>query len=213
MTESYKILLIDDHPLMRQGIRRILELEDNFTIVGEASNGNDGIALALDTDPDLIILDLNMKGISGLDTLRALRKQGVDSRIIVLTVSDEQSDIFASMDAGVDGYLLKDSDTSELRENIRKAVLGETVLSDSIRAHLLNRRPENDPLSVLTDRERDVLQWIATGMSNKQIAGQLFISEETVKVHIRNLLRKLNVHSRVAATILYLEQQRLKQVK
>lgn len=201
MTESYKILLIDDHPLMRQGIRQILELEDNFTIVGEASNGNDGIALALDTDPDLIILDLNMKGISGLDTLRALRKQGVDSRIIVL------------MDAGVDGYLLKDSDTSELRENIRKAVLGETVLSDSIRAHLLNRRPENDPLSVLTDRERDVLQWIATGMSNKQIAGQLFISEETVKVHIRNLLRKLNVHSRVAATILYLEQQRLKQVK
>lgn len=208
MTESYKILLIDDHPLMRQGIRQILELEDNFTIVGEASNGNDGIALALDTDPDLIILDLNMKGISGLDTLRALRKQGVDSRIIVLTVSDEQSDIFALMDAGVDGYLLKDSDTSELRENIRKA-----VLSDSIRAHLLNRRPENDPLSVLTDRERDVLQWIATGMSNKQIAGQLFISEETVKVHIRNLLRKLNVHSRVAATILYLEQQRLKQVK
>ncbi|WP_427835026.1 response regulator [Actinobacillus pleuropneumoniae] len=208
MTEAYKILLIDDHPLMRQGIRQILELEDNFVIVGEASNGTDGISIALDTNPDLIILDLNMKGISGLDTLRALRKHGIDSRIVVLTVSDEQSDVFALIDAGVDGYLLKDSDTAELVENIRKAAQGETVLSDSVRQHLLDRRPENDPLSVLTDRERDVLQWIATGMSNKQIASQLFISEETVKVHIRNLLRKLNVHSRVAATVLYLEQQK-----
>ncbi|WP_440162819.1 response regulator [Actinobacillus pleuropneumoniae] len=208
MSEPYKILLIDDHPLMRQGIRQILELEDNFIIVGEASNGTDGISIALDTNPDLIILDLNMKGISGLDTLRALRKHGIDSRIVVLTVSDEQSDVFALMDAGVDGYLLKDSDTAELVENIRKAAQGETVLSDSVRQHLLDRRPENDPLSVLTDRERDVLQWIATGMSNKQIASQLFISEETVKVHIRNLLRKLNVHSRVAATVLYLEQQK-----
>ncbi|WGE34040.1 response regulator [Actinobacillus genomosp. 1] len=208
MSEPYKILLIDDHPLMRQGIRQILELEDNFIIVGEASNGTDGISIALDKNPDLIILDLNMKGISGLDTLRALRKHGIDSRIIVLTVSDEQSDIFALMDAGVDGYLLKDSDTAELVENIRKAAQGETVLSESVKQHLLERRPENDPLSVLTDRERDVLQWIATGMSNKQIASQLFISEETVKVHIRNLLRKLNVHSRVAATVLYLEQQK-----
>lgn len=208
MSEPYKILLIDDHPLMRQGIRQILELEDNFMIVGEASNGTDGISIALDKNPDLIILDLNMKGISGLDTLRALRKHGIDSRIIVLTVSDEQSDIFALMDAGVDGYLLKDSDTAELVENIRKVAQGETVLSESVKQHLLERRPENDPLSVLTDRERDVLQWIATGMSNKQIASQLFISEETVKVHIRNLLRKLNVHSRVAATVLYLEQQK-----
>ncbi|AFU19514.1 two-component system response regulator NarL [Actinobacillus suis] len=208
MTEPYKILLIDDHPLMRQGMRQILELEDNFVVIGEASNGTDGIALALDKDPDLIILDLNMKGISGLDTLRSLRTHGVDSRIIVLTVSDEQSDIFALMDAGVDGYLLKDSDTADLVENIRRAAKGEMVLSEAVQQHLLDRRPENDPLSVLTDRERDVLQWIATGMSNKQIAGQLFISEETVKVHIRNLLRKLNVHSRVAATVLYLEQQK-----
>ncbi|WP_018650942.1 two-component system response regulator NarL [Actinobacillus capsulatus] len=208
MTEPYKILLIDDHPLMRQGMRQIIELEDNFVVIGEASNGTDGIALALDKDPDLIILDLNMKGISGLDTLRSLRNHGVDSRIIVLTVSDEQSDIFALMDAGVDGYLLKDNDTADLVENIRKAAKGEMVLSEAVQQHLLERRPENDPLSVLTDRERDVLQWIATGMSNKQIAGQLFISEETVKVHIRNLLRKLNVHSRVAATVLYLEQQK-----
>lgn len=205
MNTPYRILLIDDHPLMRQGMRQLLELEDDFTVIGEASNGTDGIALALNMNPDIIILDLNMKGISGLDTLRALRSEGIDARIIVLTVSDAQSDIFTLMDAGVDGYLLKDSDAPELLEQIRLATQGEMVLSDTVRQHLLNRRPENDPLNVLTDRELDVLRWIATGMSNKQIAGQLFISEETVKVHIRNLLRKLNVHSRVAATVLYLE--------
>ena len=205
---TYKIILIDDHPLMRQGMRQILSLEDNIEVVGEASYGTEGVALALATEPDLIILDLNMKGISGLDTLRALRAKGVDARIVVLTVSDAQSDIFALMDAGVDGYLLKDSDTAELVENIQRALKGEMVLSDNVRQHILNRQPESDPLHTLTDRERDVLQWIATGMSNKQIAAQLFISEETVKVHIRNLLRKLNVHSRVAATVLYLEQQK-----
>ncbi len=208
MSEAYKILLIDDHPLMRKGMRQILELETDFVVVGEASNGTEGIEQALKLTPDLIILDLNMKGISGLDTLRALRANDVDARIVVLTVSDEPSDVLALMDAGVDGYLLKDSDTAELVENIQKAVRGEMVLSEAVRNHLLEHRPENDPLAVLTDRERDVLQWIATGMSNKQIAAQLFISEETVKVHIRNLLRKLNVHSRVAATVLYLAQQK-----
>ncbi|MBS6009766.1 MAG: two-component system response regulator NarL [Haemophilus parahaemolyticus] len=208
MTEPYKILLIDDHPLMRKGMRQILELETDFVVVGEASNGSEGVAQALKLQPDLIMLDLNMKGISGLDTLRSLRAHDVDARVVVLTVSDEQSDIFALMDAGVDGYLLKDSDTEELIENIQKAARGEMVLSETVRQHLLNRQPESDPLAQLTDRELDVLQWIATGMSNKQIAAQLFISEETVKVHIRNLLRKLNVHSRVAATVLYLAQQK-----
>ena len=205
---TYKIILIDDHPLMRQGMRQILSLEDNIEVVGEASNGTEGVALALATEPDLIILDLNMKGISVLDTLSAVRAKGVDACNVVLTVSDAQSVIFALMDAGVDGYLLKDSDTAELVENIQRALKGEMVLSDNVRQHILNRQPESDPLHTLTDRERDVLQWIATGMSNKQIAAQLFISEETVKVHIRNLLRKLNVHSRVAATVLYLEQQK-----
>lgn len=206
MTPS-RILLIDDHPLMRQGMRQLLELDDQFHIVGEASNGTDGIQLALQTEPDVIILDLNMKGISGLDTLRKLRSEGVDARIIVLTVSDAPSDIFALVDAGVDGYLLKDSDTAELLGQIRQAAKGESAFSEVVRKHLLERRPQQDPFSALTDRERDVLQWIATGMSNKQIAAHLFISEETVKVHIRNLLRKLNVHSRVAATVLYLERQ------
>ena len=160
--------------------------------------------MALKTQPDLIILDLNMKGLSGLDTLKSLRNEDVDARIVILTVSDAKNDIFALIDAGADGYLLKDTEPDTLLGQIKQIAQGEVILSDSIKDLLLERSSSQDPIHALTDREMDVLQLIAKGLSNKQIAAQLFISEETVKVHIRNLLRKLNVHSRVAATVLYL---------
>ena len=204
MTDKIKILIIDDHPLMRRGIKQLIELEKNFEVVGDAGSGNEGIALALKTQPDLIILDLNMKGLSGLDTLQSLRNEDVDARIVILTVSDAKNDIFALIDAGADGYLLKDTEPDTLLGQIKQIAQGEVILSDSIKDLLLERSSSQDPIHALTDREMDVLQLIAKGLSNKQIAAQLFISEETVKVHIRNLLRKLNVHSRVAATVLYL---------
>lgn len=207
MSEKIRVLLIDDHPLMRRGIKQLIELEEHFEVVGDAGNGNEGIALALRTSPDLIILDLNMKGLSGLDTLKALRNEKIDARIIILTVSDAKSDIFSLIDAGADGYLLKDTEPDTLLSQIKQIANGAVILSDSIKNLLLERHASQDPIHSLTDREMDVLQLIATGLSNKQIAGQLFISEETVKVHIRNLLRKLNVHSRVAATVLYLEHK------
>lgn len=204
MTDKIKILIIDDHPLMRRGIKQLIELEKNFEVVGDAGSGNEGIALALKTQPDLIILDLNMKGLSGLDTLKSLRNEDVDARIVILTVSDAKNDIFALIDAGADGYLLKDTEPDTLLGQIKQIAQGEVILSDSIKDLLLERSSSQDPIHAFTDREMDVLQLIAKGLSNKQIAAQLFISEETVKVHIRNLLRKLNVHSRVAATVLYL---------
>lgn len=204
MTDKIKILIIDDHPLMRRGIKQLIELENNFEVVGDAGSGNEGIALALKTQPDLIILDLNMKGLSGLDTLKSLRNEDVDARIVILTVSDAKNDIFALIDAGADGYLLKDTEPDTLLGQIKQIAQGEVILSDSIKDLLLERSSSQEPIHALTDREMDVLQLIAKGLSNKQIAAQLFISEETVKVHIRNLLRKLNVHSRVAATVLYL---------
>ena len=204
MTDKIKILIIDDHPLMRRGIKQLIELENNFEVVGDAGSGNEGIALALKTQPDLIILDLNMKGLSGLDTLKSLRNEDVDARIVILTVSDAKNDIFALIDAGADGYLLKDTEPDTLLGQIKQIAQGEVILSDSIKDLLLERSSSQDPIHALTDREMDVLQLIAKGLSNKQIAAQLFISEEPVKVHIRNLLRKLNVHSRVAATVLYL---------
>lgn len=207
MTEKTKVLLIDDHPLMRRGIKQLVELENNFEVVGDVGNGNEGITLALEKEPDLIVLDLNMKGLSGLDTLKALRAEGIDARIVILTVSDAKNDIFSLIDAGADGYLLKDTEPDTLLAQLKQIAHGEVILSDSIKNLLIERHSTQNPLDSLTDREMDVLQLIATGLSNKQIAGKLFISEETVKVHIRNLLRKLNVHSRVAATVLYLEQK------
>ncbi|EHK90464.1 MULTISPECIES: two-component system response regulator NarL [Aggregatibacter] len=207
MTDKLKVLIIDDHPLMRRGIKQLVELEEGFEVVGGAGNGTEGINLALQTSPDLIILDLNMKGLSGLDTLKALRAEGVDARIVILTVSDAKNDIFTLIDAGADGYLLKDTEPDTLLSQLKRIAQGEVILSDSIKNLLLERQSSQEPIYSLTDREMDVLRLIATGLSNKQIAGQLFISEETVKVHIRNLLRKLNVHSRVAATVLYFEHK------
>ena len=207
MTDKLKVLIIDDHPLMRRGIKQLVELEEGFEVVGGAGNGSEGISLALQTSPDLIILDLNMKGLSGLDTLKALRSEGVDARIVILTVSYARSDIFTLIDAGADGYLLKDTEPDTLLSQLKRIAQGEVILSDSIKDLLIERQSSQEPIYSLTDREMDVLRLIATGLSNKQIAGQLFISEETVKVHIRNLLRKLNVHSRVAATVLYFKHQ------
>ncbi|OOF41559.1 DNA-binding response regulator [Rodentibacter mrazii] len=205
MQEKLKVLLIDDHPLMRRGIKQLIELEENFEVIADVGSGTEGISVALQTSPDLIILDLNMKGLSGLDTLKGLRAEDVDARIVILTVSDAKNDIFALIDAGADGYLLKDTEPEILLEEIKRIAKGEVILSNSIKNLLIEREHCRDPMDLLTDREMGVLRLIATGLSNKQIAGQLFISEETVKVHIRNLLRKLNVHSRVAATVLYFE--------
>lgn len=206
MQEKLRVLIIDDHPLMRRGIKQLVELDDCFEVVADVGNGAEGITVALQTRPDLIILDLNMKGLSGLDTLKGLRAEDVDARIIILTVSDAKNDIYTLIDAGADGYLLKDTEPDVLLSQIKRIAQGEVILSDSIKNLLLERKQVQDPIDTLTEREMDVLRLIATGLSNKQIAGQLFISEETVKVHIRNLLRKLNVHSRVAATVLYFER-------
>lgn len=203
MTKSHTIMIVDDHPLMRRGIRQLLELDSNFDVVTEANCGSDAIIEAARYQPDVILLDLNMKGMSGLDTLKALRNEGIDARIIILTVSDARNDVYAMIDAGADGYLLKDSEPEILLENIRQAALGEKVFSDEVALYLSSRHEQVNPFGELTERELDVLQEVARGMSNKQVAFELHISEETVKVHIRNLLRKLNVRSRVAATIMF----------
>lgn len=207
MSDKTKVLLIDDHPLMRRGIKQLLELDESFEVIGDAGSGSEGVNLALQLEPDLIILDLNMKGLSGLDTLKALRTEGIDARILILTVSDAKNDIFTLIDAGADGYLLKDTEPDTLLSQIKQVTQGEVILSESIKNLLLERQHKDDPIYSLTNREMNVLALIATGLANKQIAGQLFISEETVKVHIRNLLRKLNVHSRVAATVLYFQHK------
>ncbi|CAH6215022.1 MULTISPECIES: two-component system response regulator NarL [Pantoea] len=202
------LMIVDDHPLMRRGVRQLLALDPRLEVIAEASNGTEALAEARHQEPDIILLDLNMKGMSGLDTLKALRHEGISSRILVLTVSDARSDIFAMVDAGADGYLLKDSEPEVLLAHILQASRGEKVFSEGVTRYLANRQHSADPLRQLTERERDVLQEVARGLSNKEVAAILHISEETVKVHIRNLLRKLDVRSRVAATVMWLESRK-----
>lgn len=208
----FQVLIVDDHPLMRRGIRQLLALNSDFNVVAEAGDGESAIKLANRLEPDVILLDLNMKGMSGLDTLNALRREEVTAQVIILTASDSTSDIYALINAGADGYLLKDSDPEVLLNDILAGAKGGKVFSEFVSDYLRDRDisgEQADPLSVLTERELDVLHELAQGLSNKQIAASLNIAEQTVKVHIRNLLRKLNVRSRVAATILFLQTRGL----
>ncbi|BCL72862.1 Nitrate/nitrite response regulator protein narP [Vibrio nigripulchritudo MADA3029] len=199
------VLIVDDHPLMRKGITQLLSFEEEFHIIGEASNGSDALAIALKEQPDLILLDLNMKGMSGLDTLKAFRAEGIEARIVVLTVSDSPSDIDTMVKAGADGYLLKDTEPDELIELIKDSLSGNKIYSDEVRKYLNERTNNPSIMDLLTDREHQILKEVAKGFRNKQIADNLFISESTVKVHMKSLLKKLEVPSRTAATILYLE--------
>ncbi|HAS6029477.1 DNA-binding response regulator [Vibrio vulnificus] len=201
-----RVMLVDDHPLMRRGINQLLSFEEQFEVVAEASNGTEAVAKAHENELDLILLDLNMKGMSGLDTLKALRADGCEASIVILTVSDSPADIEAIVKAGADGYLLKDTEPDELVELLAKAHLGDKAYSSVVAKYLLQREESTDVFDELTDRERQILQEVARGFRNKQIADRLFISESTVKVHMKSLLKKLKVPSRTAATVLFLER-------
>ncbi|MCG7498441.1 response regulator [Vibrio sp. Of7-15] len=203
----WNVIIVDDHPLMRRGIGQLLAIETEFSLVGEASNGADAVALAQDKEPDLILLDLNMKGMSGLDTLEALRAEGITSTIVILTVSDSRQDIKTLVAAGADGYLLKDTEPDELVSLLKQAMTGGEAFSAQVKEYLNEYSNQDDILSSLTARESEILQEVAKGFRNKQIADRLFISEATVKVHMKSLLKKLDVKSRVAATLVYLEAQ------
>jgi len=201
-----KVMLVDDHPLMRRGISQLLRFEDEFEVIAEASNGTEAVALAHEEEPDLILLDLNMKGMSGLDTLKALRTDGSSANIVILTVSDSPADIEALVKAGADGYLLKDTEPDELIELLKQAYGGDNAYSSVVARYLNDAASRNDIFDQLTEREMQTLQEVAKGYRNKQIADHLFICESTVKVHMKSLLKKLQVPSRTAATVLYLER-------
>ncbi|EPZ7317680.1 response regulator [Vibrio mimicus] len=203
---SCRVLLVDDHPLMRRGINQLLSFEEEFEVVAEAGNGAEAIALAHDLQPDLILLDLNMKGMSGLDTLTALRTDECDAYVVILTVADSAADIEALVKAGADGYLLKDTEPDQLVTLLKQAMQGEKAFSESVERYLLNRDEGSNPFEALTEREMQIMSEVAKGYRNRQIADRLFISESTVKVHMKSLLKKLDVPSRTAATILYLER-------
>lgn len=200
------IMLVDDHPLLRKGLKQLLAFEPDLEVIAEASSGREALALASELDPDLIVLDLNMDGMDGLETLKRLRDDGVTSRIIMLTVSNADEDVVSAISNGADGYLLKDMDPDLLLEQLKRAVTGKMVLSEEVTQILATaiRRPATKPvseLSTLTAREVEILECIAKGMSNKVIARELDISDGTVKVHVKHLLKKLGLRSRVEAAV------------
>jgi len=200
------ILIIDDHPLFRKGLMQLIQTAEEFDIVGEASGGKDGIALAHALHPDMILLDLNMKDMSGIEVLTQLKSADIDSRIIMLTVSDNAEDLVAALRAGADGYLLKDMEPEDLLANIRSAGLGRMTLNDKLSGMLARaltevNRPRNASEAGLTEQEGKILEHISTGKSNKLIAHELGIAEGTVKVHVKHLLKKLNLKSRVEAAV------------
>ncbi len=205
------IMLVDDHPLLRKGVAQLIELEDNLQVIAEASNGEEAIQKALQSQPDLIMLDLNMKGLNGVETLKSFKQADIGSKVIMFTVSDAEADVLQALRAGVDGYILKDSEPEELIEHINKAVQGELVISAPLTQILAKAfRPKVEKESILdtlTNREQQILRYISQGDSNKIIARKLDIAESTVKVHVKNLLKKINMRSRIEAALFVVENK------
>ena len=204
------IILVDDHPMLRKGVAQLIAMEDRLTVVGEASSGEEAISLSVKHNPDLILLDLNMKGLSGIDTLIALKRAELTAKVIIFSVSDNKTDVIQALKFGADGYLLKDSEPEELINKLYKAIDGELVLSEplsQIIARSLQTSTVENPIENLTHREFEILSAIAGGNSNKVIARKLGITEGTVKVHVKNMLKKLGLKTRVEAAVWAVEQK------
>ncbi|MEM8324961.1 two-component system response regulator NarL [Morganella morganii] len=206
------ILLIDDHPMLRNGVRQLISMEPSLTVAGEAGNGRDGIALAESLDPDLILLDLNMPDMNGFETLDILRRKPLSGRVVVFSVSNYREDLITALRRGADGYLLKDMEPEELLVALRQAAAGKMVVSPALTEVLAGAlrevRSDDEPdINSLTPRERDILKLIAQRQPNKMIARKLDITESTVKVHVKNLMKKMKVKSRVEAAVWVLQNK------
>lgn len=210
--QTASILLIDDHPIIRNGVKQLIGMDSSLSVIAEACNGEQGVELAEQYDPDLILLDLNMPGLNGLETLDLLRKRELSGRIVVFTVSNHEDDIVAALKRGADGYLLKDMEPEDLLAALRQAATGEMVLSEKltpILAASLRTTPVSNErnLQQLTPREQSILKLITQGLSNKLIARKLDITESTVKVHVKHLLKKMKFKSRVEAAVWALQER------
>lgn len=200
----YQVMLVDDHPLMRKGLRQLIDDEADMQVCVEAEHGKRALELLDRADPDLILLDLHMRELNGLETLKQLRERGCSATVVALTVSDAKEDVIALFKAGADGYLLKDMDPDELMRALKNALTGQTVVEPSLAGHLaaaFKPTPLESEKERLTHREAEVLEQMALGLSNKLIASKLDISDATVKVHVRNILKKLGVKSRTEAAV------------
>jgi len=198
-----KILIADDHQLVREGIRRILEEEDDFTVAGEASDGKEALELADETQPDVVLLDVAMPGLDGVEATRRLTKRKSDCRVVIVTMYADEHHAARLLRMGAMGYVVKDAAPSELAEAIRTAYAGKRFVSESLREALALRfvdSPEREPIDSLTNREFQVLRRLAAGATHREIAEELSISAKTVDAHRLNLLSKLNLRNNAELT-------------
>jgi DNA-binding NarL/FixJ family response regulator len=195
------LLIVDDHPVVRDGLRGMFESAPGFTVLGEASNGVEALERAGALDPDVILMDLRMPGGGGVDAIAELTRRGARAKVLVLTTYDTDTDTLPAIEAGATGYLLKDAPRDELFAAVRAAADGRTVLSPAVASRLVSavRSPGAPGNEALSAREREVLALVAKGTSNREIARELFISEATVKTHLTHLYTKLGVKDRAAA--------------
>lgn len=207
-----RVIIIDDHALFRVGLKGLLE-QRNIEVIGVAADGNEGIELATRLNPDIILLDLRMPGMGGLDVLKTLREKTQAIPVVMLTTSNEESDLIKSLRSGAQGYLLKDMEPDELVSALRDIEKGKSVVAQDLTDALARMVQgettmdnNNGPFAELTPREREILCLLADGQSNKLIARNLGISDGTVKLHVKAILRKLGIHSRVEAAVIAVEQ-------
>jgi DNA-binding NarL/FixJ family response regulator len=199
MTGPIRLLIADDHPVVRDGLRGIFEASDEFEVVGEAANGREAVDRAAALLPDVVLMDLRMPVLDGVSAIRLLAERGVTARVLVLTTFDTDTDVVPAIEAGATGYLLKDSPPDELRRGVRAAARGEAVLSPSVATRLMSRFRAPSGAGPLSQRELEVLELVAAGTTNREAAARLFISEATVKTHLLNIYAKLGVSDRAAA--------------
>ncbi|MDZ5621193.1 response regulator transcription factor [Nocardioides bizhenqiangii] len=213
--EPIRVLVVDDHELFRRGLTMLLGVEPGIEVVGEASDGAEGTELAVSSAPDVVLLDVRMPKQSGIEACVAIKAASPTTKIVMLTVSDEEADLYEAVKNGASGYLLKDSSIEEVAQGIRVVAEGQSLISPSMAAKLIDEfktmsRPDRSqgPALRLTERELDVLRLVAKGLSNRDVAHRLAISENTVKNHVRNMLEKLQLHSRMEA-VMYAVREKL----
>lgn len=207
-----RVLLVDDHTLFRSGVNALLQKHSDFEVVGEAADSLQGVKRAAELQPDVVLLDLHMPGISGKDAVKQFLEAAPQTHIVMLTVSENADDLIDSLRAGASGYLLKNIETETLLDSIRRAADGDSVVSTQMTGKLVRglqstrETPPTEEKDTLSPREREILAQITKGHSNKQIARNLGVAESTVKIHVQHVLRKLNLSSRVQAAVYAIEQ-------
>ena len=209
-SEPIRAMIVDDHALFRRGLEMVLEEEQDIELVGQASDGAEAVEKAAESLPDVVLMDIRMPRSSGIEACRAMKEAAPSAKIVILTISDEEEDLFEAIRAGASGYLLKDIPLDEVADAVRAVHGGQSLINPSMAGKLLTefatlaRRDDGErvqevPAPRLTEREMQVLKLVARGMNNRDIAKELFISENTVKNHVRNILEKLQIHSRMEA--------------